>query len=319
MATPKKNSTTNSAIARAGSALVAPSKAKPKSSGGVGSAGSALLAPTTSKSSGASGAASGGAAGLGAPAATTTTTGAPPIAPFLTAAQGDALAKWNVTYAGDLANLTNDDTKAMGTYNSGVNTDTFKNSENVDTANQDAAARGMFQSSIRQGALNDLAVTLASQLNVLQTNRDTSLSADQTQRTTLGGEDAATQTEYWGPGGLAVANAQAVPPDTAQSTTSATTPGTSAPGAAHNASTSAPTSTLAPGVSSAGAALTAPHTPSLAAAGSALISHAAALRAANPKPAAMAKPPGKNANGYNLSNGAFNQLGGAAGKVGAPV
>ena len=94
MATPKKNSTTNSAIARAGSALVAPSKAKPKSSGGVGSAGSALLAPTTSKSSGASGAASGGAAGLSAPTTTTTTTVCATGCLFLTAAQGEALAKW---------------------------------------------------------------------------------------------------------------------------------------------------------------------------------------------------------------------------------
>ena len=201
----------------------------------------------------------------------------------------------------------------------GVNTDTLKNSEDVDAANQNAAARGIFAlSSVRQGALNDLAVTLGLAAQLGQTNRDTALSNDQTQRTTLGGEDAATQTEYWGPGGLAVTNAQSVAPrhiavdhDDHDARYQCASIGAECArfGASHDSSA---------GHQSAGASTTAPHTPSLAAAGSALISHAAALRAANPC-TLLRRWSRLLVITLSVNNGDSGTIWTVMGKVGAPV
>jgi hypothetical protein len=290
-----------SGISGAGAALLAGKRAVQGAS--IGAAGSALLGAT--KSGGVGGP---GAAATSSPTTTTTTTGAPPVAPFLTAAQADALTKWNTTYGGDLAQLTQNDTDAWTTYNTGVKNDTLTNQKDVNLTSQSMAARGLAQSSIRQGALNDLAVTLATQLNVLQTNRNTTLSKDATSRETLGGENAAEQDMYWGPGGYAVQNAQSVQPDTTQSTVTSTTPGTSAPAPTH------PSTTPAPGVSST-PTLTQPHTPSLAAAGAALTAKSAATRLTQPKPPAVKSTWSSPIKGA----GAFNQLGNVAiGKVGAP-
>jgi hypothetical protein len=134
---------------------------------------------------------------------------APPVQPFLTPAQQAALTSWNTKYANDLATYTQNDTNAWANYNTTNATDILKNAQNQDLTNQSMGARGMFQSSIRDNALNDLAVTLAQQQNILQTTRDATLFRDQTARSTLGGENAAQQSSY---NGLAVTNAQGIVP-----------------------------------------------------------------------------------------------------------
>lgn len=137
----------------------------------------------------------------------------PAPAPFLTPQQNAALTNWNTKYANAIAELGYADTAARTKYNETVAADTLKNSQSVDMTNQAMGARGMFRSSIRQNALNDLSATLAMQTNLAGTARDATLFHDQGQRNVLAGEDSATQGEYQG---LSVENAQladqALPP-----------------------------------------------------------------------------------------------------------
>lgn len=133
----------------------------------------------------------------------------PTAEPFLTDAQKANLADWNTKYADDLAQLGQNDTLAQDKYNQGVATDTLANENNTDMANQSMAARGLFQSSIRDNALNDLNVTLAQQKIAMQTARDAALFTDQNQRNTLGAQNTAEQMTY---NTDAIANAQAVTP-----------------------------------------------------------------------------------------------------------
>ncbi|MGZ6570471.1 MAG: hypothetical protein ACXVHB_05920 [Solirubrobacteraceae bacterium] len=137
--------------------------------------------------------------------------GAPTVQPFLTPVQQSALTAWNTKYAGALADLGQSDTDVWAKFDSSMATDQLKYAQNADMTNQSMAARGMFQSSIRDNALNDLGSTLAQQQNILKTNRDSALFHNQTQRGVLAGQDAAEQANYQG---LEVTNAQGVPPDT---------------------------------------------------------------------------------------------------------
>lgn len=152
-------------------------------------------------------------------ASSTTTTSAPAAAPFLTPAQQNALDNWNAQYGGDLLNLNQADTDAWNTFNQSEADLNLKTAQSQQAANENAAARGVFQSSIHDNALNDIAVTSAMQDNILRTNRDSTLSHDTTSRQTLGGENTNNQNYY---AGLAITNAQNVPPDT--STTITPTP-----------------------------------------------------------------------------------------------
>lgn len=135
--------------------------------------------------------------------------GPPPVAPFLTPAQQGALTAWNSKFGGALAALDLGDKNALAKQIADTGTENFKYAQNQDMTNQDMAARGMINSGIRSTALSDLAVTHAAALNVINTNYNTTIQSDQIQRTTLEGENSGEQVMY---GGLAVENAQAVPP-----------------------------------------------------------------------------------------------------------
>lgn len=120
-----------------------------------------------------------------------------------------ALNNWNTKYGGDLSKLSNNDIQALSKFNQSYGIAQYKNANQVNTANQDMAARGMGQSSIRDNALNDLAGTLAQQYNILHTNYQSALMNDATSRTTLEGSNAAEQTYF---NNLAVQNAQSITP-----------------------------------------------------------------------------------------------------------
>lgn len=131
------------------------------------------------------------------------------IQPFLTDAQKAGLSAWNTRYGDEIAQLGENDKLAQDTYTQSLATDTLRNAQNTDMTNQAMAARGMFTSSIRDNALNDLNVTLAQQKLALGTARDATLFTDQNQRNTLGAENTAQQAIY---NTDAVTNAQGVTP-----------------------------------------------------------------------------------------------------------
>ena len=287
-------------VARAGSALLGAggSRVNP----GVGQAGSALL-----------GVRGGGGRGSG-PGAATTVGGVTPAAaggssaavpagpatalPFLTPAQQKALDDWNTSYGERLNALKAADATAQAKWTSQTGAENLKFATSEDMTNQAMGARGIFQSSIRMNALNDLAVSHAVAINTINTNRDTAINNDQITRQDLAGQDAANQGYYQG---LAVENAQNTPPVTGDNAgVSATSQATSAPPAPaqHPAASAAPGLGSAAGTAlmqpSAAAALEhQPHNTGLAATGTALAMHGAALtRVQQPK----AKAPGLGMN-----------------------
>lgn len=151
----------------------------------------------------------------------TTTTPAAAVAPFLTPAQQAALSRWNETYGASMAKLDEADALALTKFNTTYAADTAKNTQEQNMTDQTMAARGLFQSSIRENALNDLAGTLAMQYNTLHTAYQTTLMNDATARGTLQGEDATNQLMY---GELGVQNAQGVAPNTTPTTTTTRVP-----------------------------------------------------------------------------------------------
>lgn len=188
----------------------------------------------------------------GTPAATgagstTAQTPAPPVSPFLTPAQQMALTNWNTKYGTELAKLSNADINAYAKMGLSQSADETKNVQQVDATNQNMAARGMFQSSIRDGALNDLASTLAQQENLLRANYHTTLLNDQTSRENLAGENVGEQTYY---NSLAVGNAQAIPPDTTMQ--GATSPGSAGAASAPPKPAPAPAAAVKPGTAASG-------------------------------------------------------------------
>lgn len=141
------------------------------------------------------------------------------VQPFLTDPQKAALAAWNTKFGNDIAQFNQNDTDAWAKYNASYGADQFKNAEQVDTTNQAMGARGIGFSSIRDNALNDLAVTLAQQQTALQTARDAALFKDQAGRDTATAQNTAEQKLY---DSYAVGNAQAVPPTTTPASTNQT-------------------------------------------------------------------------------------------------
>lgn len=218
-------------VGKAGTALSAP-KAKPNPGiSGVAKAGTALTAPSGPNHQPAANAVttpSGSAA---------TTTSAPPVAPFLTPDQQKALSDWNTNFGGDIISLAHSDTQAWSDYDTTTVNNQHTHDVDQEQDNANAAARGVFQSSIRDNALNDLAATLVQQNNIAQTNRDTALFNDQIQRGILTGENTNNENYY---NALSVTNAQGVPPDTNTTTAAGTSPTPSASQAAANGTTSHP-------------------------------------------------------------------------------
>jgi hypothetical protein len=141
------------------------------------------------------------------------------VTPFLTPDQQLALDKWNTNYGTELTKLDNADTGALTTMTNGIGSDELKNAEDTDATNQSMGARGLFQSSIRATALNDLAATLTQQENLLRTNYHATLIDDQTARDNLNTTNSVEQNYY---SGLAVQNAQSIPPNTQPSPTPTT-------------------------------------------------------------------------------------------------
>lgn len=162
-----------------------------------------------------------GAGTTGGTRTTTKTTPAAPVVPFLTPAQQLALNNWNTRYGDSLAKLNASDQNALATFNLSNSANQLKAATSSNTTNQNMAARGMFQSSIRDTALNDIATTLANQYNVLHTRYQATLLNDATSRGELQGQNAGQQLYY---NDLAVQNAQSVPPNTTPTTTTTTTP-----------------------------------------------------------------------------------------------
>lgn len=151
----------------------------------------------------------------------------PAPAPYLTAAQAAAETKYDTTYGYNIAALQGKQTAANTTEQEKANANSQSAAQGNDNANQAMAARGLFESSIRDSDLNDIATTLAMRNNILQTNLGTLTTSINNQI----GTDA---TDYGTQHNLfnedAVANAQTETPATGYTTPavpSPTTPATS--------------------------------------------------------------------------------------------
>lgn len=158
-------------------------------------------------------------------AATTTTHSAPPVQPFLNPTQEGALQ----TIESNTSNKISALERAIGDATVNTNQGLFNNQHTRDistqAANWNMAARGLFQSSIRDGDLNDIDATLAMRNNILNTNLNRLTVDNQGQITHANDLLGITHNQY---NGLAVANAQAVTPNTnTTTTTTGGTPGTS--------------------------------------------------------------------------------------------
>lgn len=156
-----------------------------------------------------------------------------PVLPFLTPDQQGALNNaWSNYYYG-----TNADNQRIGDANVDYGNTITQNAKvaRVNTAaeNNAAAARGLFESSIRDGALNDIAATQANNNNIALTNLHRlvgSLQADIGRLTTNWGIAQGTAA------GEGVANAQAVTPTPSTTTTpnpNSQTPVSSSPNAGY--------------------------------------------------------------------------------------
>jgi hypothetical protein len=117
-----------------------------------------------------------GSRGGAAPVATpgnktvTTTTNPPAVAPFLTPAQQRALSAYDEKYGIRLGGLTGKLGAATTKTQDSLYQAQRAHDIRSDNTNQVMAARGLFQSSIRAGALNDLDANLTIRQNLLNTN-----------------------------------------------------------------------------------------------------------------------------------------------------
>lgn len=175
---------------------------------------------------------------------------APAVSPFLTADQTAAFnTSWN-----NYQNSLNTDTTNLGnaTVNeaASIKNDAATALQNGTTENASAAARGLFNSSIRDGALNDIAATQANNDYIAATNLSQLSDSINANIKLLNDNWGATQTLY---NAYAVTNAQGVtpvvPPAAAAATPTATTvnaPGLLGAGAAEGVKA------ITPGAGSAG-------------------------------------------------------------------
>lgn len=157
--------------------------------------------------------------------ATTAPAPKPPATPYLTPAQQAALNRY------DLGNST-----AVGAQQRRISDSTFNTNQSLaqnastrtlDTsnANQSMAARGLFESSIRDGDLNDIDATITMRNNILNTNLGRVITDANSAIGRLNTDYGITHGQY---NQLAVENAQAITPDIAPGgTASAPASGTS--------------------------------------------------------------------------------------------
>lgn len=263
-------------------------------SNGVASAGSALLAPIPPTT----------AHAPGTPSPATPAT--PPVAPFWTQAQQDAWLQYNTKYNQQIRNLNQRLIDAQGAHDQRIIVAQHTEAVNENLANQAAAARGVFNSGIRQTMLSDIDTTYT----ITKTALDTTLHSIQLttngQIHDLGTDYGITQGEYNQEG---VANAQGVTPTVQAPQAPAPTPTTNPNAAATNQPTLSKAGTALlgagvltggnrSGVASAGSAL-AGNTDNLAS-GLTKIGNAVSTGANN---VAKIKPPGAPAGGASTGYG----------------
>jgi hypothetical protein len=142
-------------------------------------------------------------------ASTSPAPASPPAAPFLTSAQQYKLGLFDASIAQKIAAEQARETQGTATTNAQLNAAKQTHDVNTDNTNQSTAARGLFQSSIRDADLNDIDATLAMRNNILNTNLQ-KLMTDAT--SAIGGlqTDWATTHNYYNT--IAAANAQAQTP-----------------------------------------------------------------------------------------------------------
>jgi hypothetical protein len=95
---------------------------------------------------------------------------ADPVAPFLTPDQQAALTGFDTNYNISQGALNQQASDANTNYQTGVTANQKTHDINTDTANWNMAARGLFQSSIRDADLNDINATLTTRNNILRSN-----------------------------------------------------------------------------------------------------------------------------------------------------
>lgn len=125
-------------------------------------------------------------------------TAAPPAPPTLTPDQIKALNDAGLALLNTFAGLQSADTAALGNYNNIIQSNNHGAAVNSDTTNENMSGRGLGFSSIRDGALNDIASTLAQNNNIALTNYQTTLRNDQQARTVAQGEYTNTVNDLYG-------------------------------------------------------------------------------------------------------------------------
>ncbi len=134
----------------------------------------------------------------------------PPVAPFLTPVQQASFNAAAAKYAQSRAGLEQQLTDAPINTHTAIQAAQQTAATDTNTTNQSTAARGLFQSSIRDSDLNDIASTLTTRTNLLNTNLATLT-------TGINGQIGNLDTNWGNTQGLynanAVVNAQAVAPN----------------------------------------------------------------------------------------------------------
>lgn len=151
-----------------------------------------------------------------------TTPARTPVNPYLTPDQQAALTNYDYNYS----NTINDLNRAFGvdTFNTQQSLASAQKTHdvNTETSNENAAARGLFQSSIRASALNDIDATLTTRSNILNTALSNASISTQAKIAQLGSEYAVEHNLY---NTYAVQNAAGQTPAAGATAAGATTSG----------------------------------------------------------------------------------------------
>lgn len=129
--------------------------------------------------------------------------------PFLTGPQQAGQIKYDTTYGYNVAALNRKLGDATATTNQNLANSQRTHDLGYNTTNQNTAARGLFQSSIRGTDLNDLDTAMTMRNNILNTNLARMNIDTQSQLAKLGTDYATTHNLY---NTMAVSNAQGIPP-----------------------------------------------------------------------------------------------------------
>lgn len=210
-------------------------------SSGVGSAGSALLGPAPPPP------------GTSAPAPGATTPAPPPapVSPFWTPAQQAAWTQYNIKYNQQIRDLNQRLIDAQGAHDTRIIAAQHTEAVNQNLANQAAAARGVFQSGIRQTMLSDIDTAYTMTKTALDTTLHSIQLSVNGRIGDLGSDYGIAQGEFNQEG---VANAQGVTPTVQTPAAPAAAPAPTAPTSAAHTPTlaKAGTALLGAGVLSGG-------------------------------------------------------------------